>query len=46
MAKINIVQFSTGPVSMFVIDDKGRIWRKALDGDIRKQVTEIPEEPA
>lgn len=45
MAKINVIEFSTGPVYMFIIDDKGRIWRKILDGGTWNQVAEIPEEP-
>lgn len=45
MAKVNVVQFSTGPVFMFVIDDQGRIWRKVLEGGTWSQVSEIPEEP-
>jgi hypothetical protein len=45
MAKINVIEFSTGPVYMFIIDDKGRIWRKALEGETWSQVSEIPEEP-
>lgn len=45
MAKINVIEFSTGPVYMFVVDDKGRIWRKTLEGGYWLQVAEIPEEP-
>ena len=45
MSKINVAHFSTGPVYMFVIDDKGRIWRKLLEGGQWAQIDEVPEEP-
>lgn len=46
MSKINVLQFSTGPVYMFIVDDIGRIWRKTLEGGEWEQITEIPEDPA
>lgn len=46
MSKITVHQFSTGPVYMFIVDDKGRIWRKTLEGGTWAQVGETPEEPA
>ena len=46
MNKINVIEFSTGPVYMFIVDNKGRIWRKTLEGGSWTQVAEVPEEPA
>jgi hypothetical protein len=45
MAKINVIEFSTGPVYMFIVDDQGRIWRKLLADGSWTQVAEIPDEP-
>lgn len=44
MGKVNMAQFSTGPVYMFLVDTKGRIWRRALEGGDWTRAGEIPDE--
>lgn len=46
MAKIKVEHFSVGPIYMFVIDDKGKIWRKAIENGTWTPAGEIPEAPA
>jgi hypothetical protein len=47
MAKIKITHFSVGPTYMFVIDTRGKIWRRTAEnaGSTWTPAGELPDEP-
>jgi len=45
MAKIKANQFVASGSYLFVIDDKGRVWERAISSGPWAQAGELPEEP-
>jgi len=46
MAKIKVEHFAAAAPYLYVIDEEGRIWRRAIESDKWTPAGEIPDEPA